>query len=314
MRELTVNQDSEIEDTRRSKRLFRFGALLVALGMVASACGSSSDTENADAATAEESSGEQDDGSQPAEGDANTSATISWTAPDGMEPAELAVSPDGSHVAIGFTPPLGLEVTGAEIVVFDVTSGEEAWRASIDDAGVAGLGGMMFTTTGVSFYRLDFDGTTIVTLGDGGAVLAETPIDSECQQFLNGTVHPNDNVAYTVVPGGFCRVDLSSGEATSIRSSDLSEGAELVDSIRYDAADNLVATFKDVDFVAVSLALNPTTMASNGPAPGEPEPLGDLYRDRLIEGLNLSSGTRVASSPDRSVIALLQPGSIEVLG
>ena len=318
MRELKVNMKNEF-DGRYRPQVFRLATVLFALAMVASACGS--DTDEGEAAAQQESADDpsgNDDTATPetneaSDGGPEIAISISWTSPEGMDPVGLAVSPDGARVAVGFASPLGLEAASAEVIVFDVASGEDIWRAPIEDAGLLGLGGMMFTTTGVSFYKADFEGTTIVTLSDG-AVTAEIPIDSECAQFLNGTVHPTDNVAYTVVPGGFCRVDLNTGATTSIRSSDLSEGAELVDSISYGAAGDLVATFSDADFATVSLALDPTTMASTGPASGEPEPLGDLYRDRLAEGPALASGTRVAASPDRSVIALLQPDSIEVLG
>lgn len=314
----------------------RIGAAVLALCLVAAACGGgdaevdgdtapAGETEDkvgtgeaADVATdsTEASDADAGDGEVNADvdGAAGSTTSFSWAAPDGMAPTTIAVSPDGSQVAIGFVAPPEVLGTRAEIVVYDVSSGSEAWRGTVDDAGISGLGGLMFTNAGASFFNFDLEGVQIVTLGEGGAFAAEVPVGFECAQFLNGAVDGSANVAYSVVPGGFCRVDLATGSIVAVTAQDLDEGAALLHSIRFDESSKLVATYTDEDFETFSVYVDPATLALDGPAAGEPPSAADTHGELLVDGVNAGSGDRVAASADGSTVALLQPGTVDVLG
>lgn len=313
----------------RTRMTSRLRALPLVLCLVAGACGGSEESvassdagseegmtqdSGASEGNSEESGSTSGDETGEEAGATGSNVSILWTAPEGMDPTTIAVSPDGAQVAVGFEAPVSIEAAPVMIVVFDVASGAEAWRSQLEDGGNLGLGSLMFTSAGVSFFAGSFDGSQIVTFGQGGEVTLVIGIDSICAQFLNGGVSPNENVAYTVVPGGFCRVDLTTADVVQLDVHDLDSGADLVDSIRFDAAGNLVATYTDGNFAVTSVTLEPRTLISNGPANAEPISVGDSYKDQLAEGLGISSGNRVAASADGSTIALLQPGSIEILG
>ena len=227
-----------------------------------------------------------------------------------MDPATIAVSPGGDQVAGGFQ---STSASNAEVVVFDVASGNEAWRSSIDDAGDFGLGTLMFTNAGVSFYLTTLDGSQIVTFTDGDTSMVD--VDFECAQFVSGTVDPTENAAFTVVPGGICRVDLSSGEFIPVAVGDLLEGAIGSNgSIEFGADGSLVATVTNENGAPVAIAVDPATLAAIGPVDEVPSRLDTEYRDLLVEGLSLASGDRIASSPDRLTIVLLQPDALEIVG
>ncbi len=242
----------------RTRRTTGMTAVAVALVLVAGACGGSDDNQTDDGqdqATQSEAGDEQSSGDEPVadeSGGTGAAASIAWTAPDGMDASTIAVSPGGDQVAIGFS---SME-PGVEIVVFDVASGAEAWRGSIDDAGAFGLGELMFTTAGVSFHSTDLEGSQIVTFTDGNTSMVDAP--TECAQFVSGTVDPTQNVAYTVVPGGFCRVDLSTGATMEVAAGDLLEGAVGANgSIRYVADGTLVATMMGPDGAPVAVECRP---------------------------------------------------------
>ncbi len=301
----------------RTRRTTGMTALVLALILVASACGSDGDTQtddgqdqatDQDAGTGEDSSGDEPVADE--SGGNAVAASIAWTAPDGMDASTIAVSPGGDQVAIAFS---SME-PGAEIVVFDVASGAEAWRGSIEDAGAFGLGGLMFTTEGVSFHSTTFDGSQIVTFTDGNSSTTAA-VPTECAQFLSGTVDPTQNVAYTVVPGGFCRVDLSTGATLEVAAGDLLEGALGANgSIRYVADGTLVATMMGPDGAPVAVSVDPTTLTAIAPVAEVPVRLENLYGDLLVAGPSLAAGDRIASTPDGSTVVLLQPTTIEVLG
>ncbi len=303
---------------RRKRRATGVPAVALAFVLVAGACGSD-DTADTDIgqeqATEQDSDGAadaSDDGSDASAGDESgatgATASIPWTAPDGTNPSTIAVSPGGDQVVVGFSS----TEPGAEIVVFDVASGAEAWRASIDDAGAFGLGGLMFTTAGVSFYLTDLDGSQIVTFTDGDTSMVTAP--DQCAQFVSGTVDATQNVAYTVVPAGFCRVDLSTGAVVEATVGDLLDGAVALNgSIRYAADGSLVATMADADGAPTAIAVDPATLTAIGPVGELPPRLENVYGDLLVDGPVLASGDRVAGTPDGSTIVLLQPSTIDVV-
>ncbi len=297
---------------RHTHRSTGIPAVALAFVLVAGACGSddAAETDNGQDQAAEQDadSAAEGDGTEGADEPTGVAASISWTAPDGMNPSTMAVAPGGDQVVVGFS---SME-PGAEIVVFDVASGAEAWRASIDDAGAFGLGGLMFTTAGVSFYQTDLEGSQIVTFTDTDT--STVAASDACAQFLSGTVDPTQNVAYTVVPGGFCRVDLSTGATVEATADDLLDGAVGSNSsIQYAADGSLVATVMGADGAPAAIAVDPATLTAIGPVGEVPPRLENVYGDLLVDGPSLASGDRIASTPDGSTIVLLQPSTIEVI-
>ncbi len=307
---------------RAAKRATAALAVTLAMG----ACGGGDDTETDDAQeqtaesntdTADSVEGEPatdeaaaDDAPAAASDQEGAAGSIAWTAPDGMDAATIAVSPGGDQVAVGFQ---STSATDAEVVVLDVASGNEAWRGSIDDVGDFGLGGLMFTTAGVSFYLTTLEGSQIVTFTGGDTSTID--VDFECAQFVSGTVHPTENVAYTVVPGGICRVDLSTGEFTAVTVGDLLPGSIGSNgSIAFAPDGSLVATVTNADGAPQGISVDPATLAAIEPVDELPSRLETEYRDLLVAGPSISSGDRIASSPDRSTIVLLQPDSLDVIG
>jgi hypothetical protein len=121
-------------------------------------------------------------------------------------------------------------------------------------------------------------------------------------------------VFYTVIPGGFCRVDISTGATTELAVEDIEAGSLRADSIRFGTDGTLVASFSNADFEARTVAIDPVSFGSQGDA-GQPQPAtaGDLFGDRIEQGMNLTSDSRAATTPDRSVTALLQLATIEVI-
>ena len=325
-------QDTSAFLTRAGARERTIGrcaiGLLLAIVLVASACSADesvvvdeSSTSDAAASTAADTQSDPDTadssasdgtGSQEA-ASGGGSSLIGYTAPDGMDASAIALSADGSQVAIGFGPPPTGLATPATIVVYDVASGAEAWRGEIADAGAFGVSQLFFAPGGVGFFQLATSGTELVVASSSAEPIGRA-VDSGCAQLLNGAVDEASNALYSVVPGGFCRLDMSSGTAVSLSADAVVPGGVLADSIRFDNASNLVVTVTDGDFATTSHIVDPVTLTVAGSATGEPVAAADVFRDRLVSGVNLSSDSRVAASRDGSVVALLQPDAIEVVG
>ena len=259
-----------------------------------------------------------DDGAEPTDDGASgeVASAISWVAPDGMTPSTMAISPDGSQVAVSFAAPLGSVTASAEVIVYDVTSGAEVWRYATEDGGLYGYGDLVFTSAGLTAMSSTFEGVQLVRFDATGTPNTDVMVEagSPCGQFLNGTVDLTSDVYYTVIPSGFCRVDISTGATTELKVEDIEAGSQVADSIRFGSGGVLVASFPNADFEARTVAIDPVSFTAQGDA-GQPEPAsaGDLFGDRLQEGVNLSSDSRAVSTPDGSVTALLQPATIEVI-
>ncbi len=274
------------------------------------ATGSASDSGSADSGSSDPATSSDAGSTDLAE---STGSFIAYGAPEGMSASALAVSADGSQVAVGFSPPPGGLAAPATIVVYDVASQSEAWRGEIADAGAFGISELFFTQSGVGYFKLTTAAVELITLSPGAAPTA-MPLEAGCTQLLNGAVDASSNALYSVIPSGFCRLDLSSGAAVTLSADAVVPGGVLSDSIRFDESSNLVVTVTDGDFATTSHIVDRATLAVSGSAAGEPADPADLYRDRLQSGVNLSSGSRVAANLDGSVVALLQPSDIEIIG
>lgn len=296
-------------------------SLIVAVVLLAAACSADESVVAVEENAASDATGSDSGSSDPAtSSDAgstdvaeSTGSFIAYGAPEGMSASALAVSADGSQVAVGFSPPPGGLAPPATIVVYDVASQSEAWRGEIADAGAFGISELFFTQSGVGYFKLTTAAVELITLSPGAAPTA-MPLEAGCTQLLNGAVDASSNALYSVIPSGFCRLDLSSGAAVTLSADAVVPGGVLSDSIRFDESSNLVVTVTDGDFATTSHIVDRATLAVSGSAAGEPADPADLYRDRLQSGVNLSSGSRVAANLDGSVVALLQPSDIEIIG
>ncbi len=301
-------------------------SVLASLTLATSACGIIGGDDDTATGTAASEPTATDEGATPASDAAEgaeaaapatgVTASIPWVAPEGMTLTASAVSPDGSLVALAFAETAGLETISAEIVEYEIASGAEAWRTPIEDAGLFGPASLMYTDSGVSMMLLDLDGNRLITT-QGPSVAAQlTGITPDvCGQFLNGTVDAAAVAAFTVTPGGFCRIDLRSGTVVEIQAADLVTGGSLADSIRYDESGNLVASVTDQDFVPHFFVVDPATLQPIEAAAGEPPSGADLYGDLLEDGAGIlgSSETRVAQTADGSTTAIVQPDRIDVV-
>lgn len=302
-------------------------ALLLALSLAATACGGGSD-----GATDDDSSAESSEGASSNDGDSGAasetrdaggsddgatgegvSATIAWTAPDGMDPVEIVMSPDGSRFAIAFAGPVAPEAQPGEIVVFDVASASELWRVSIDDIGILGFE-LVYTDAGVTNLAATLETTNAITYADG-AVVSDVPLD-DCWQFLNGAVLEGETVFFTVLPGAVCRVDVSSGATTLLSLEEIAPGAALVNSIRFDADGTLLIAYQDQNFAALTASVDPAGLTVTDPNSGRTEPpsAADRFGSQLDGDVFASSEARAAQSADGSIVALIQSGRVDIIG
>lgn len=323
---MNTHSPTPVLSNQSGRRRRRRGAIAaLSLALLASACGSDGTSApsagDAEATTAETESAEQspsEAGGDSANGDAAGSAVASfaYTAPDGMEPHTIGVSPSGDRVAVGFEAPPTAEATPGQVVVYEADSGTELWRVEIDDVGIAGIGKLIFTDGGVSFAKLLIDESALVTLNDG-AVIGDITLSNSslCNQFLNGVVDRSASVYFTVVPGGVCRVDVSDASTIELSGEDFAPAAVMVNSIRWDAEGALVVSYSDEDFVSFAATIDPVsfTVIETNQAAAEPQSAADRYGSQLEEGLVLSAEARTAQSPDGSTAALLQPGRVDVI-
>lgn len=325
-------------DTRLSPTppLRRLLGLALTLAVLAAACGGSEDDPAGIDPPADESTPDSDtsedgetpaatgapddsdsdsDSAAPASSD-GTASSIAWTAPDGGDPVAVAVSPDGSRVALGFAGELAADSQPGDIVVFDTTTSSELWRVTVDDVGFSGLN-LVYTSAGVTAVVATFDGSTVATYNNGSLV-SEAPVaDIDCGQFLNGVADPAAPAFFTVIPGGACRVDVTSGASTKLTVADIATGVGRVPSVRWDGDVLLVAYEADTDagFVSDTASVDPAAFTVLEAATGRAEPpsAADRFGDRLEDGIFSSSEARSAQSPDGTTVALIQPGRIDIV-
>ncbi len=312
---------------RSHATLVRLAAVAAAVSLFGAACGSgesdgaSGAEESAASGDAVESSSDSADG---ADGEAtdggaqgDVAASVPWSAPDGMTVAAIAASPSGDQVALSFSAPPGLEAAASEVVVYDVASGAEVWRSVVEDGGLFGLSTLLFVDAGVVGFKTGYEGSSLVAFDTAGVVSEiETDAAGDCVQYLNGDVDAGANVAYTVNPGGFCRLDLVTGATVNVRADDLiSAQAGLMESIRFDGDGALVASFTDSDFTAYTYVLDPQTLAvlDDSSTRTEPASRTEALESMLDGSVNLSSESRLAESADGSVVAVLQPDRVDVV-
>lgn len=311
-------------DDRRSLR--SLAAVFLGVSLVAAACGGGSDdagstsddtpsdgTTSAEAAATDTEAADGEAASGDAASSGVASASIPWSAPEGFDATEIEMSPDGSRFAIAFAGPIAPDAQPGEIVVFDVASASELWRVSIDDIGILGFN-LVFTDAGVTNLASTFEGTTAITYDDG-AVVSETPL-ADCGQFLNGTVAASGPVFFTVLPGGVCRVDVTSGAETVLALEDITPGSGLVNSIRFDADGTLLVAYQDQDFASATASVDPATLTIAEANTGRTEPLSaaDRFGSQLDGDVFASSEARAAQSADGSIVGLLQSGQVDIVG
>lgn len=273
------------------------GVFVVGMCLIAGACGGS----------------EEGVGSEDEDRTVTPFSSISWDLPEDMEVGSIAVSSDGTQVALAFRWRVRTEMRPVEIIVFDISSGAEAWRRRFEDVGDFHLGDMAFTDAGVSLFLRANKQLKIVTLREETGAVHVIQLESPCSRTSVSATPPSEDVVYMLGIGGYCRVDLSTGDVVRLGMFDLGEDTRLLKSLRFDTTGNLVATYKDGNREVISIILSKVTLAPEGPANGEPPDLVDLYGEYLLAGPRLSDSNRMSRSGDGSTIVLLQSRSVDVL-
>lgn len=313
---------------QRLARLAKVPALVVVAGLLAAACGGG-DAPSSVADATPEAAGQQESGGAVGGGSddpssADVSIVASFAQPSGdLAPSAITISPDGSQAAVAYLPPATGQVSSTDIVTFDTTSGAEVSRVVIEDSGPLGVEDLFWSSGGLrAMFRNSEFATVLVAIDSAGAVGPPVVIDPvECGQYLGGSLDTSAEVFYTIVPGGFCRVDLRSGAGLTVSANEyVVEIGQLFGIVFADDGALVVSlngSVSDGDFVQLSLEVDPATLL---PVDGNPvdEPLPSPLLTAATAQLDtvvatMSSDRRVAVSADGATAVLVQDGRVDVM-
>lgn len=291
-------------------------ALLAALALFAAACGSDADDASTDAggdvpAAGDSSGGETESSADDSAGEGATPAdavSIPFSISDDLLFEGVSISDDGT-VAVVTTGQLSLEgATPVELIVFDVASQSESYRASVET--FFNASDPIIADAGVSLILNNVESTDLVTF-DASDTAGRSMATNGCWQYFKGTVDSAANVVYTVADG-ICRLDLVTGAETVVSPTDVMPDALQIDSVQY-VDGRLIAVVNDENLSPVTFEIDPVTLLPISQVDVVIPDEVRLYGDLLDDQLNNSAQARIAISPNGSFVALVQGDRIDIL-